>query len=217
MSHPVRTVGDVLLGWRCPVCGRAGRIPCAACHASMRAAGPVPAIDGVDHCVALLSYRGTARELVARLKFRNQRAACAWLGRGMAELVREQAVDIVTWAPANPAHVRARGFDHGALLAKVVARCLSVPAEGLLERGRGASLTGRSAGERVGGPPLKPRFVRGRTWPLMGRNVLLVDDVITTGATLSSAAQQLRSMGAASILAVAAAHTPLAGTLGGAR
>ena len=180
----------------------------------MRAGGPVPPIDGVDHCVALLSYRGPGRELVARLKFRNQRAAAAWLGRGMAELVRDQAVDVVTWAPANPAHVRERGFDHGAVLAKVVAACLSVPSHGLLERGRGASLTGRSAGDRAGGPPLKPRLARGRAWPLMGRKVLLVDDVITTGATLASAAQQLRSMGAVLIVAVTAAYTPLTKTLG---
>ncbi len=183
----------------------------------MRAAGPVPSIDGVDHCAALLSYRGTGRELVARLKFRNQRAAVAWLGRGMAELVRDQAVDVVTWAPANPAHVRARGFDHGALLAKVVAKCLSLPAHELLERGRGASLTGRSAGERVGGPPLRPRAMKHRAYPLMGRKVVLVDDVITTGATLASAAQQLRSMGAASIVAVTAAYTPLTKSLGEAR
>ncbi len=183
----------------------------------MRAAGAVPAIEGVDHCVALLVYRGTGRELVARLKFRNQRAAAAWLGRGMAELVRDQSVDLVTWAPANPAHVRARGFDHGALLAKVVAKCLSRPACDLLERGKGASLTGRSAGERVGGPPLRPRSTRGRAWPLIGRTVLLVDDVITTGATLRSAAHQLRQLGAESVVAVTAAHTPFTNLLGDTR
>src|SRR5215211_3926781 len=109
----------MILGWRCPVCGVAGRVPCAACHAQLRAAGPVPKLAGVEWCAALLSYRGVGRELVARAKFRNQRVALAWLGRGMAELVRADvptAIDVVTYAPANPAHVRARGFDHGALL-----------------------------------------------------------------------------------------------------
>jgi predicted amidophosphoribosyltransferase len=105
--------------------------------------------------------------------------------------------------------VRARGFDHGALLARIVGRCLQVPVAETIERGRGASLTGRSAGERAGGPPLRPRPAADRAWPLLGATVLLVDDVITTGATLSSAARQLRQMGAASVIGVTAAYTPL--------
>ena len=176
----------------------------------MRPAGPVPRIEGVDECVALLSYNGAGRELVARLKFRNQRCGSAWLGRGMAQLVSDWSADVVTWAPANPANVRERGFDHGKLLARVVGRTLKVRVANLLERGPGASLTGQTAGERVGGPPLRPRSAIGRAWPLLGRRVLLVDDVITTGATLTTAAGQLRRLGVVSVVAVAAAHTPLA-------
>jgi len=203
----------MILGWRCPVCGASGRVPCRECHAQLRAAGPVPKLEGVDWTAALLSYRGVGRELVARAKFRNQRAALAWLGRGMAEIVRANApavIDVITFAPANLSHVRARGFDHGALLARVVAQRLGLPVGAELQRGRGTPLTGRSAGERHGGPPLAPRRKARNVgaWPLLGRSVLLVDDVITTGATMATAAVQLRGMGASVVLAVAAAYTP---------
>jgi predicted amidophosphoribosyltransferase len=169
----------------------------------MRPAGRVRAIDGVDGCAALLSYRGTARELVARLKYRNARTSVDWLADGMADLVHDQSFDLVTWAPANPAHARRRGFDHGELLAKAVAARLQVPAAAVLRRDRGAPLTGRSAAQRHAGPPLRPVRVQ-----LYGATVLVVDDVITTGATLAAAARTLRSMGATRVFAVAAAYTP---------
>lgn len=172
----------------------------------MRTAAPVPPIPGVDWCAALLEYRGAARELVARVKFRNQRAAVAWLADGMTALVQGCAplggatLHTVTWAPANPAHVRRRGFDHGELLARQVAARLGLPVERLLTRAKGAPLTGRSAAQREGGLPLSASPTQG--------TVLVVDDVITTRTTLATAAKALREAGAGGIVAVAAAYTP---------
>jgi predicted amidophosphoribosyltransferase len=173
----------------------------------MRPAGPVRAIAGVDGCVALLSYRGAARELVARAKYRNQRAGLRWLATGMAALVADHSCDVITWAPANPSHARRRGFDHGELLARAVARQLGARAVPALQRDRGAPLTGKSAAQRHAGPPLRPAPAH-CAYPLAGATVLVVDDVITTGATLATAARTLRSMGATRVFAVAAAYTP---------
>lgn len=186
----------VILGWRCPVCGASGAVPCARCHASMRPAPPLPRFTGVDTAAALLSYRGTARELVARIKYRNQRAALRWLAVGMAELA--PVADVVTWAPANAAHIRERGFDHGQLLAREVGRLLRGPVVGLLRRGADAPLTGRAAAMRV--VELEARATTG--------TVLLVDDVITTGATCTAAAIALRNAGATGVSVLAAAYTP---------
>ncbi len=199
------------------MCGQTGAIPCDDCRDQFRLPGPIRPIEGVDWCGALLSYRGAARELVARAKYRNQRAGLTWLAEGMSGLVRScggiggptphAGLDVVTWAPANPAHVRRRGFDHGELLAHAVADRLGLPARALLTRGKGAALTGRSAAERHAGPPLRAAQT-GRAYPVFGATVLVVDDVITTGATLATAAARLREMGAASVIAVAAAYTP---------
>src|SRR5438067_5234872 len=100
----------VLLPTQCPACGRAGPAPCRACIDAMQRAPSLPAPPALDQLVALLSYAGAGRELVARLKYRNARASVAWLSAGMAALVAAD-VALVTWAPTTPSRRRDRGFD----------------------------------------------------------------------------------------------------------
>ena len=163
--------------------------------------GPAPA--GVDHCLALLRYEGAGRELVARLKYRDARTSLRWLGSAMAELAGGHPVDVVTWAPTTRARQLDRGFDQAALLADVVARRLGVRSTRLLRRVAGEPQTGLSAAERRATPPL---FAARR--PCLPR-VLLVDDILTTGGTLTSAAFALREGGAVTVVALVAARTPL--------
>jgi predicted amidophosphoribosyltransferase len=150
----------------------------------------------------MLAYGGAGRELVARLKYRNARASVGYLARGMAALVVRGEVDVVTWAPTTPARLRARGFDQARLLARGVARRLALPCRPLLRRLPGPGQTGRDAAARYAGPEFAPRR------SLRGARVLLVDDVVTTGATVSAAARALRSAGAGEVRVVAAARTP---------
>lgn len=166
----------------------------------MRPAGDVPRLEGVDHVAALLEYRGAARELVARLKYRNQRAAVEWLAVGMAGLATAP-FDAITWAPANRSHRRQRGFDHGQLLARAMGHRLGLRPQPFLVRGDDAPLTGRSAAERSAGLVLSAQGV-------VPKVVLIVDDVITSGATLRAAARVLREAGAQKIFGVSAAYTP---------
>lgn len=164
----------------------------------MRPAPAVPHIEGVDAARALLEYRGAARELVARLKYRNQRAAIDWLAGGMAELVNHH-FDALTWAPANRRHVRQRGFDHGQLLASSLAYRLGTRCVALLDRDDDAPLTGRAAAQRQ---------VVLRVTAEVPAAVLIVDDVITSGATLRAGARVLRLGGAGAVFGVSAAYTP---------
>lgn len=183
------------------MCEAPGPAPCAGCASELRHAPALPAPAGVDSCVALLLYAGAGRELVARLKYRNARGSVPFLARGMAAVV-PAPVDIVTWAPTTPARLRGRGFDQARLLARAVARQLGVPCRPLLRRRPGPAQTGRDAVARHSGPAFTARRALG------GRRVLLVDDVVTTGATVSAAARALAAAGAGEVHVVAAARTP---------
>ena len=183
------------------MCGAKGPAPCPGCAAELRPAPALPAPPGVVSCVALLAYDGAGRELVARLKYRNARASVPFLARGMAALA-PPGIDMVTWAQTTPARVRARGFDQAQLLAGAVARRLGVPCRPLLRRGSGPAQTGRDALARHAGPGFSARR------RIEGRRVLLVDDVVTTGATVAAAGRALAEAGAAEVHVVASARTP---------
>jgi predicted amidophosphoribosyltransferase len=191
-----------LFATSCPVCGASGAAPCAACAAKLKKAPDLPAPAGLESCVAALSYEGVGRELVARLKYRNARAALPGLAGAVAALVDPTTVDVVTWAPTTAVRRRQRGFDQARLLARAVARHLRCPCRGLLTRAPGPPQTGRPRRERVEGPCF---HVVGRPPP----RVLLVDDIVTTGATMIAAARALHRAGAIEVRAASAARTPL--------
>lgn len=189
---------------RCPGCGRPAEPLCPACARSLRpppAASPPP---GVDWWLALFAYAGPGRELVAQAKYRGRHAALHWLASRMAAHWRRAGgphPDVVTWAPTAPARRRARGIDHARELARGVARGVGVRAAALLVRGDGPPQTGLPVTERRRGPAITARG------PVTG-SVLVVDDVATTGATLSACAVALRRAGATRVLALTAARTP---------
>lgn len=193
----------MLLPGRCPVCERAGPAPCASCWAQLQPAPAMPPPPGLDACPALLVYEGAGRELLARLKYRNGRSVVPWLAEGMAGLVAGAGADAVTWAPTSRARRRQRGFDQAEVLARAISRRLGLPCPAALVRAGGAPQTGRSREERRRGPAFAARD------GVAGARILLVDDVVTSGATLTAAATALRAAGARSVTAVTAGRTPL--------
>jgi len=190
----------MLLTTTCAGCERVGPSPCAVCVADMERATTIPVPPSLDRCRALLAYEGPARELVAQLKYRNARAPVAWLASGVAGLVRPGEVDLITWAPTTPERRRQRGFDQAELLARRVARDLRVPCRSLLARAPGPAQTGRSLADRSHGPRFRPLR---RVDDL---RIAVIDDVVTTGATLDAAGRALRAVGASHLVGLAAAH-----------
>ncbi len=207
----------MLLAVRCGCCGRRGASPCVACWTALRPPAPEPPPPGLADLVVLLRYEGPARPLVARVKYRGARQAVRWLGAALADRVRVEVGDpigVVTWAPTTRAHRRGRGFDHAELLARAVARSLGVGVAPLLRRGPGPPQTGRSAAARRAQPP--SFSVPSRTGPVgpdRRGTVLLIDDVVTTGATLRAAASALRDAGLV-VVPAALARTPSPGAAG---
>lgn len=198
----------MLLAARCASCDRPGASPCRACHAALRPAAPEVDPAGLAGLITLLRYDGPARPLVARLKYGGRRQALGWLAAGLAERVRRRddpaPVDVVTWAPTTDQHRRQRGFDHAELLARRVAAELGVPCRSLLRRLPGPAQTGRHAAARRSDGP---RFAVVTGAVPHGARVLVVDDVVTTGATLRAAVEAIAGAGGRAVPA-AVARTP---------
>ena len=179
---------------KCAVCGIPGVALCGRCWSDLVPAEAEPPPPGLDRCVAALDYDGPGAVVVAGIKYRNERALLGWAAEAIVSAVGlELGLQVVTWAPTTARRRRERGFDQAELLARRVARLSRLPARRLLRRGPGSHQTGRSRHDRLSGPRFDPV---GPGWS----SVLIVDDVWTTGATLTSAATALREGGASVVV-----------------
>lgn len=167
-----------------------------------------PAFDGAT-CV--FEYRFPLEALVRRFKYAGDLACGRWLARSLAERVtRERAPELIVVPPLHAARLRERGFNQAVEIAKVVAPACGARLErGLVERvRRDAPQAGLSRRERLGN--LRGAFACRRN--LHGADVVVVDDVLTTGATGEAMARTLKEAGAARVRLWAVARTPAPGS-----
>jgi ComF family protein len=135
-------------------------------------------------------------------KFAHQRVAANSISELMAEtfLTYNSAEDLannnylVVPVPTATSRVRQRGFDHSTLLAGMVAKRLNLKSSKAMIRLGQSRQVGKTRTERF--RQAEGRYLVIKSKEVLNRNILLVDDVVTTGATLSSAAKALRSAGA---------------------
>lgn len=190
---------------RCAGCDRVGPVLCRTCRFALAAPVALPRSGDV---VAALPFAGRPRDVILGFKYGNRRQlghhiAGLLVNRLLAAGLRPHDVDVVTWAPTSRKRRRRRGFDQAELVARRVAAQLGVPCRRLLEReGDDLPQTGRDRAARLHGPTF-------RAAPsAAGLRVLVVDDVVTTGATLRSAAAALQRAGAHDVIKAALATTP---------
>lgn len=216
-------LAELLFPTRCAGCGEyAGRPLCSECTASLpRIKGPVCALCGrptlyevngcrecrgrvkdIDATMALAVYEEPLRSAIHKLKYGNGRRLAPLLGAmaavRLAPLLRK-GDPLLTYVPMHRLKKRAKGYDHAELLAEGVARALGLSVAGLLERTRLTKAQSSLTHER------RRVNVKGAfaviEKELGGIDVILVDDVLTTGYTLSECAGVLRRAGAGKITA----------------
>lgn len=191
---------DLVLPRDCAGCRAPGRTLCQACIAALgppRPHRPTPCPEGLPPLVAAASYDGAVRAALLAHKERGRLGLARPLGTALAAAVRELGPPprvLLVPVPSSPAAVRERGQDHARRLARAAARGVpGATARPLLMPGRaladqsGLSAAGRAA--NLAGAMRVRRSVRGLP-------VVVVDDVVTTGATLAEAARALQVAGA---------------------
>jgi predicted amidophosphoribosyltransferase len=182
-----------------------GDVLCAACRRGLEHLGGAPVEVAGLSVWAPVAYEGPARAVVRRLKFHGAVALAGHMAAAIAANAPRGLIDNpLVPVPSPPARRRRRGFCHAALLADALARRTGLPVAPLLTREDGEPRqVGRRRADRLRTPPAFRALSAGR-----GR-VLLVDDVVTTGATLGACARALRADGWQCGHAVAYARTPV--------
>ena len=161
----------------------------------------------ISVAVAPFVYKAELRDSLRRYKF----SGAAAYGRIYAEFIAKSidenqiSCDIISWVPVSKRRLRERGYDQAEIIARELSSKLNLPCERLLEKvrenKRQSSLKGREERKRnvVGA-------YRAVVYDsLCGKRLLLVDDIVTTGETMSEAASVLKKAGCKEIYAAAAA------------
>ncbi len=198
---------------RCAFCGKlvkSGEGMCRDCGGKLPYTGAVNAVQyfpGVSRCVSPLYYEGAVREALLRYKFGGAASYSRVFGKIMAKCIDEMqfSCDIITWVPLSGARLRKRGYNQAQLLAECTAEALSLPCVPMLVK-----LRNNPAQSGIDDYKQRHRNVAGvyavREPLPAGKHILLVDDIVTTGATLSEAASVLGKAGAAEVTALTAAR-----------
>lgn len=214
--RPVETLLDLLFPPRCPFCHELLReqeeLFCDHCQKELPwiiGEQAEQKLEFISCCVSPLWYHDDVRESIHRYKFSSCKGYSRVYGHLTAQCVADHLsdrFDLITWAPLSWLRLRKRGYDQARLIAEIAARELGAAAVPTLKKMRNTrkqSMLHDDAARRsnVLGVyrVIDPERVR-------DQRVLLIDDVVTTGATLSECARVLRTAGASDVVCAALAR-----------
>ena len=162
----------------------------------------------ISACLSPLYYTGNVRESLLRYKFGSLSAYAEVYAPFMAKCIDENEIscDIITWVPLSRKRLRKRGYDQARLLAEELSRISGIGCCRLLQKTRNnpaQSGTGSAEKRRAN---VSGVYRAADEDQVKGKSILLVDDIVTTGATLSECARVLISAGAREVKAVTVAR-----------
>ena len=211
MSRPLGALLDLLFPPRCVFCRRllhrGEEGICPRCQQELPWALGAEAEQTGEFfslCASPLWYQDQVRASFHRYKFKGVRGYSRTYGRLVAQCVQDHLAgryDLITWVPLSPERLKKRGYDQAMLLAMAAALELEDVAVETLRKVRNAEAqsglgkddSARRANVLGAYRAVDPELVA-------GRRVLLIDDIITTGSTISECARILRSSGAADVV-----------------
>ena len=154
-------------------------------------------------------YKDIAREAILRFKFGGRRGSAGTLAAYILLKMREMRAprpDMITFVPLHFTRLGVRGYNQTALLARALGKMLGVPVQSTLRKMRNTPPQSKMSG-RNRWAVQHDVFALKRDVDVAGKDVLLVDDVITTGATMHTCARHLKKAGAKTVEIAAAAAT----------
>lgn len=164
----------------------------------------------IDKCVSPLYYKDKVRASVHRYKF----GGCSAYSRRYAALMSNcvennldcRSIDVISWIPLSKKRLRQRGYDQARLLAEEIAAKTGLPCRQLLQKVKNNSAQSLTRDAKQRRENVAGVYALDDGADASGLRILLVDDVVTTGATISEAARILRKAGAKSVFGVTLAR-----------
>ncbi|MBR0576670.1 ComF family protein [Proteiniclasticum sp. BAD-10] len=178
----------------CPLCRRFSEGICGECRGKLPSAQS-GSLETCPQGTALYRYEGGAKELISRYKKHGGFSAMRAMVRCIVEREGEtlRSFDVLTYAPSSPKSQKLLGFDHGALFAREVGIQLKLPVWSCFRHGKleQKALDREERKENAKNIALLPEVQQ----QLKGKRLLILDDVLTTGATVDRCVALLEEAG----------------------
>jgi ComF family protein len=156
-----------------------------------------------DQCVSAYFYQDAVRESLIRYKFMGMQQSAGAYGRTLAMPLTRRKLDdfdLVTWVPVSRKREKQRGYDQAKLLAAAVAEELRLPLVQILRKNSDNPPQSRQRDASARKANVLGRYETTDKKQIDKQCILLIDDVITTGATLAECSRMLKTAGAATIV-----------------
>ena len=203
---------DLLFPPKCIFCGQileqSGLFICPDCQRSLpwlTGSAAERKVEFVSLCVSPLRYKAPVDASILRFKFSGQSWYAKTYGVLTAQCVQDHLAgkyDVISWVPVSRKRKRKRGYDQAFLLAREMAKHLGEPLVPTLEKVRHNKAQSSLEDDAARRANVLGAYRGLEPAQIAGKRVLLVDDVVTTGQTLSECARALRTAGAREVLCV---------------